>query len=131
MPLEQRKGRSCRLLSQKYRESTAWYDTGRNPTKCKTPVIIELSQGQYKSVLINKENVEEAYEEPDTYEEAALQQHPDLDYKFDNLCKWLAECNIHGEEAIIAIFKAKLERANLIQTSKGNKAKWRHVDFFS
>ena len=130
MTLELRKGNPCRILSKKYKECNAWYDKGRNNTKCKMAVIIEYAQGRLKSSLINDENVEEVYGEPASYEEAAMQQHPDIDLKFDSLCTLLAQCNIQSGESIKAIFETKLNRANIIQQSKGNKAVWRCVDHF-
>ena len=131
MPLAERKGIPVRILSKKYKKCPAWRDTNHSDTRCKVHVIIEYEPGKLRGTLINKENVADDYPEPTSYEEAALQQIDQIDYAMDHLCKLLSEANIQSGEEITRIFSAKLDRATIIQFSKGTSAKWFQVNYTS
>jgi len=66
---------------------------------------------------------------PTTYEEAALDQNPDIDRQFDKLCAKLASCDIKPGNKIGEILGDKLDEAHLDQLKKGHKATWRKVRF--
>ena len=78
MSLESRKGAACRIKSKLYKECEAWVDTAKKITKCKVPVIIKTDEG-LKATRVDKESVDEPYDAPTSYEEAALQQKPEMD----------------------------------------------------
>lgn len=124
------KGAAVRILTEKYKDCEAWLDTGRKKTKCKTPVIIQdEKEGGLKSTRICNKNLADPYTPPETYEEAAFQQKPELDLLADKLAKKLAACNISRGDSIVDILMAKLDRANAMQMAKGSRARWEHIDW--
>ena len=127
--LEDRKGVPARIKSKEYKECKAWLDTGKRVTKCKVPVIIQLDDGSLKATRIDKENVDDPFSEPTSYEEAALQQLADIDYKMDILARDLARCRIQATDEMLRIFGEKLDRACTVQVSKGSRARWIHVNW--
>ena len=72
-------------------------------------------------------------EEPSSYEEAILDQHPDIDEALDKVMAELAKCKIStimgDSDEITRILLEKLELAQAHQRAKGNKAMWRDVEW--
>jgi hypothetical protein len=127
----ERKGFPIRFCAGKYKGRLGWMDKKNASTKCMHSVLVimdELGEDIYVTRVM-KESVGDRFHEPESYIQAALQQHEDILGDMDRLAKKLAECRIEGTEEILHIFKKKVDDAFHRQLVKGNKAKWRSVDF--
>jgi hypothetical protein len=93
--------------------------------------MVLLENGQELGTKVKKGNVRAWLMPPTNYVEAALQQHVDIDYALDKVCKLLAKCPLTTghEEAAQHAFMKRMETAICQQAAEGSKATWYHVDF--
>ena len=124
--LAERKGDSIRIKTEKYKECDAWKDTWKTTTSKMIYVIVETEQGLI-STRLNKDSIGSAFGIPASYEEAALQQHPDVDRKLDDLVKQLAMFDIDSSGDIMRIFAGRLDEAAAKHVAKGSNAPIRRV----
>lgn len=97
-------------------------------------VIVQEQDGNTTTTRVMRESIARTNsagrtKKPSSFEEACLQQHPDIDKMMDKLVEKLAMCQVKPQEKIVEIFLEKMKMANLKQLSKGNKALWYQVDF--
>ena len=100
-------------------------------------VILREASGEDFSTRLSKSSVEldsAMKPEPTSYEEAALQQHPKIEWKLEALCKDLALLNLRGDKSIINmtnIFRKILIKKLQEQNDLGEDAMWKHVNYES
>jgi hypothetical protein len=125
------KGEGIRLVGGTYKDKTGWLNAAKKHTPLCYYVIVALDNEE-KATRVRKTSVKlgSAEAEPTSYEEACLQQHPDIDAAFDKLVQDLVKCGIHGDsQEILRIITKKLTEARVAQSMKGNKAIWRNVNW--
>ncbi|KAL7579362.1 hypothetical protein ACA910_014036 [Epithemia clementina (nom. ined.)] len=67
--------------------------------------------------------------EASSYEEAILQQHPDIEDAMDWLCNAIAECDINNSDPMCVLFREKLEQAIIRQHFLGSRARYMRVRY--
>jgi hypothetical protein len=68
---------------------------------------------------------------PSSYEDALIEQHEDIDLALDKVCAELAKCGITAPTPrLMSIFMERVRNAHSKQQSKGNKALYRHVEWY-
>ena len=130
------KGRRIRFITGPYAGYKGWLDTEEGETAETYRVVVDGYKGKRKNekpkekrTWVKKTSVrmEKAI---NTYEEAALDQHPDIDILMEKLVKELAKFDLDRENTgFVSIFEKKLGEAIVTQDSLGHKARWRRVDF--
>ena len=125
-----KKGEPLRFVNGKYNGFEGWVNAEKEKTKKMIYVIIDLGDGVLKTSMVKKSSVATPHESPDSYEEAALQQHPDIDLLMSKLARELARCHIGSDSnKMKKLFAAKLVHAESEQFHLGNRATWRDVQF--
>jgi len=125
------KGPEIRFIAGKYQGKEGWINAEKKETLFMVPVIVDMGS-HLKPTFVRKESVSEPHGPPSSYEEAALQQHPDIEVMMNKLTCQLARCNIgagNDLEAIAKIFCKNLVKAYSRQEAMGHKASWRHVEW--
>ena len=134
---EPKKGARIKLTGGSNHGCKAWLDNARSPTDCYTPIIVEKGKGDKKKEVQTKvlhENYEmyAAVPQPRNYEEAMLDQHPDIDKLMTKLARKIAQCERSqgegdGGNVLGLIFLARVKKVKVRQEKKGRKALWRRV----
>jgi hypothetical protein len=130
------KGGSCRFIRGKYCGLQGWLNADKPKTRCYTHVIINKPDGsafkEYHTKVRHESLRTGNVPTPTTFEEAILQQHPDIEQMIDKLAKELARCHLaHTSQPMLAIINLKLSKHINAQSSKGNTASWRDVTYES
>ena len=133
---EGKKGKRILFLGGKYAGEKGWIDLNQDPMAKMIGVIVEgkgseelvvtrVKQACVKDILARKC--------PALYEEALLEQHPDIEILMEKLATELARCEITGRgntaDGVLGMVKAKIRRAYNKQTLLGHQALWRKVKF--
>lgn len=100
-------------------------------------VIVDIGDHETIETRVKQDSIAQPHPAaPSSYEEAALQQHPDIETMMDKLVRELARCHINAEgdtpdhpPQIAGIFCRKLYEACAKQNALANKATWRFVDY--
>lgn len=122
-----RKGTQIKFIGGKYQGHTGWCDPSKKSTTHYVPVIIKISNEEEIATRVKKTNVStNLHEEPNTYEEALLQQHPDIEATMNKLVIALAKCRIDSVEEVMQIFEKKLVDANSKTISDGTQGNLAH-----
>jgi hypothetical protein len=131
------KGSPIKIIGGAHKGCTGWLDKSRETTDCYTPVIVR-HRSKEKVTKCKHENYVLVTEvkDPVNYEEAMMQQHPDMEDLLNQLVRKMAECEMvqaDGESAanLCKIFRVHLAKAVQRQNSKGNKARWCRVRWSS
>ena len=114
-----------------YKGLTGWMDVAKTATKLMYYVLVLEDNGDEKPARMKKNSVsmaETVEREPDSYEEACLQQHPDIENMMDKLAEKLSMCNV-GPNEIGSIFLKKMKEATLKQAQMGSKALWHQIEY--
>jgi hypothetical protein len=126
-----KKGNSVRFCGGKYIGKTGWLNDEKGVTQQKVYVIVDMGDEKTKETIVNRESIAAPYTQPGTFEEAALQQHPDIESMMDKLVRQLAKCNVGSTDVsvqtIASTFFNKMVKARTKQVELGKKATWRDV----
>lgn len=125
-------GDEIRFVGGKHEGKAGWIDTSKKPTPKMFYVIVNEDDGTKTATRVMKESVVDAKRalvEPSTFEDACLQQHPEIDRMMDKLAERLAMCSVVPTDHLGTVFLKKLHKANTKQFNKGKKALWYKVDF--
>ena len=125
------KGDQIRFVRGSYAGKTGWINKSKKKTKedKQRYVIVLMSNGEEKETKAGKYNYRKLHEEPRTYEEAALQQHFQIEKTMVKLAQMFAECAIHDTKGATKLFEKELRRAMKEIHSKGPDARFRNVEF--
>lgn len=130
------KGEAIRFCKGTYRGRTGWVDVNYDDTPLKKmiAVFVFCESGKELRTRVNKTSIKYLRDDkqPDTFEEALLHQHRDIDEAMDKLCRDLVKCGLHVKESapeIAKIFIVKLTEAEAEQQMKGHKAVYRNVEW--
>jgi hypothetical protein len=119
-----KKGEAIRFIGGTYSKAnkstmTGWFNASKEHTPCMYQVIVDLGNGKEKVTKVMKESVRIVSEEagPTCFEEAVLQQHPDIDKAMDKLAQELAKCGVHAQSNEISrILSQKILNAFVAQS---------------
>ncbi len=127
-----KKGNRIRIIGGSYQKyGSGWMDALKKPTPKMFYIIVDMGDGKEQEARVYQSNVEEL-REPRNFEEAALQQNPDIEADMNKLARMLAKCGIQANNTkapIHQIFSQKLKKANDLQVAAGHKATWRTVEW--
>jgi hypothetical protein len=124
------KGHQVRLIGGKYKGMTAWANPHKEPTKFCIHVIILLDDSTEYKTFLNRKSVGKPLSPPESYEDAALQQHPKVMKLMEDLAKQLAMCGIRAEsQNIHNIFEKKIVKYAKIQNDDNENVLWKKVDW--
>lgn len=121
----------CRFIGGKYASKTGWLDASRQESAQMVPVIVDLGARGHKSTRVRRENVASPRRTANSFFEAAIIQHPDIDALYVSLCKELAKCSLSKEDNLLAqaYFANCLALAKKNIKKQGHKACFRMVNF--
>lgn len=125
------RGERIRFVGGTHKGKTGWIDNAKKSPPKMIYVIVQEEDGDTTTTRVMRDSIAIAgvTKKPSSYEEACLQQHPDIDKMMDKLVEKLAMCQVEAPKNIAFIFLEKMKKANLKQLSKGKKALWYQVDF--
>jgi hypothetical protein len=128
-------GQRIRFIRGTYEDQKGWLNANREPTKCKYYVIVEANppdRVHEKETFVLKTSVKfiNVQNEPTTWEEALLNQHPDIDRQMDKLAADLVMCRFDyqqsGEEISRILVEKIADEQNKVQ-ALGSNAKYKDV----
>ena len=122
------KGSTICVTRGTYRGKKGWIDIAAGEKPKMIDVILDDGTNGEIMVCIRKTSIR-LLVEPTSYEEAALQQHPKVKNKMDDVCKMMAELDIQSLERMVGIFTATLVAKMKEQNDAGDMAEWKAVDF--
>jgi hypothetical protein len=124
------KGDQIRFVKGKYAGFQGWKDSSRKKKKGSRyrPVIIQL-EGSEHMTSVHRASYRSPFQAPRSFEEAALQQHSDLELAMIRVADMFAELGVTDNRIAVNIFDKELKRAREDQLKLGSKARYRKVDF--
>ena len=134
--MSDRRGKEIKFVRGQYAGLTGWVDNQAEESANLIAVIVHKwtnKKGKKvdKATRVKRTIVRDR-EEPQAliYSMALLQQHPKIEMAMDSLCKKLAMCGLETDDnAIMIIFKKKLQEKVDEQSEKGGNAVWYHVEY--
>ena len=126
------KGKEIRFIKGKYQGCVGWLNSAVKKKKKAVyrHVIIKGEKEEDKLTKVKESSYRKPFAAPQSYEEACLQQHSDIELAMVQLAEMFAECKVHTNNVNIAsLFEAELKRAVDYQVKLGNRARYRAVDF--
>ena len=127
-------GEPVQFIGSKYIGKKGWLDTSKGCSNSRQYVIVDIGDGKLPRTHVQKKNVVKISEvlPPDSYEQAVLQQQPNIKIMMDKLAQELVRCHItideHHDE-IVFFFVESMSAAEEKQESLGGKALWRHIEY--
>ena len=122
------KGAEIYRKTGKYGGMTGWIDGDKRETAQMVYVIIDYGESRYRTTRLRKESVGNHRATPKTYEQAAFQQHRDVEQLMNQLARKLAQLNVNTE-VTCKMFEETLNKAKKHQQQKKHKALWKNVEF--
>lgn len=124
------KGQAIRFVKGTYAGQTGWYNSVNNTKSgIYCSVIVPMKSGAEKATRVLKSSIRAPFADPTTFEEAALQQHPDLELAMINLAEMFVQCGVTRSTEAMKLLDAELTEAYSRFKLLGNKARYRGVDF--
>ena len=133
---DENKGDPIKFVSGIYKGRKGWVNKTKGKTTKEIYVIVAEDEKMgllTKATRVRQSSVEPINnEEPRSYEEAVLQQHPDVDEAMSKLALLMVQCRITPEystDEIHCLMKEKLEKAWIDYGKLGHKAKFRSTSW--
>lgn len=130
--MEEDKGKTIRFVKGVYAGCTGWLNKSRKKKKGSPfrSVIVHVEDdeddlGFDKYTRVKDNSYRPSHKAPASFEEAALQQHPDLELTMIRFAEMLAECGITDPGQIGHLFAIEFARAVKYQHSLKSKARYR------
>ena len=123
------KGAEIRFVRGTYAGHEGWLDTSKVVKSGRYCAVIVNLDGEEKATRVSKSSVRNPFQELTTFEEAAIQQYPEIQITMIRLAQMMAECNVENDTESLRLFQIELKVAHDHQEALGNKAQYRHVDF--
>ena len=128
MMSELQKGKAIRFVKGTCVGCVGWIDKAFKKKK-RSPhvdVIVDMD-GSLVQKYVKKTSIRDAFARPKSYEEAALQQHNDIETAMIKLAEKFAECGIEDQQEAANLFMMELKHACKLQ-AKLKVCKCRHVE---
>lgn len=136
MPLN--KGSEIRFVKGTYAGMHGWIDKDKKKKKGSAyrNVIVDYKakdgddeDGIYQT-RVKESSYRKLWTQPKTFEEAALQQHPDIEKAMITLAEMFAQCGSDlSNDGVLQLFHEELTRAKAHIKGLGSKARYRYVLF--
>ena len=125
------KGDEIRFVKGSYAGCVGWVNTSKRSKKKSSyvHVIVKTEGNIEKATRVKRNSIRQTFEDPTSFEEAALQQHADLELALIRVTEIFAECGINQTIEAIRLFEEELDRSRAFQISLGNKARYRHIEW--
>ena len=130
------KGEPIRFVKGTYAGLTGWKNKGKSRRKGSQliPVIVLLEQDgkrleHLKATKVKRSSYRKRFTEPANKEDAALQQHLDLEAAMINCAAKWAEIATVDNTSIVNLFLAELVEAQKYQMQLKGKARYRYVEY--
>jgi hypothetical protein len=126
------KGHHIRFVKGTYAGRNGWIDSSRKKGKSNYRHVIvaadpEDQDSQEKCTRVKITSFCDPHPIPSSFEEAALQQHPDIEVAMIKLAEMFTQCSISDYNGVMRLFANELDKAKKIQRKQGNKARYREV----
>ena len=110
---ETEKGKAIRLVKGTYVGRNGWINNSRVALKNSSMVcvIVDLEDGKEKATHVQKTSICPVHEEPQSFKEAALQQHKDLELALVKLAEKFARCGVLDNREALRLFNDELNNA--------------------
>ena len=125
------KGEEIRFVKGTYAGNQGWLNTSKKSKSGRYDYVIVNLDDKEKPTRVLKSSIRKPFQEPETYEEAAVQQHPEMELAMIRLAEMFAECGVQQAGETVKLFVKELERAHHHQLQLGSKARYRNVNFTS
>ena len=125
------RGEAIRFTTGKYKGRTGWVNSSKPKTAKMMSVIVDLGNGVTRDTRVRQTSVAAPFGPPKSFQEALLQQHPDIEELIDKVASKLAKCTINEEslEPFTEFFGRRVKKACERQEALGNKATWLNVEW--
>ena len=123
------RGDLLNVTAGSYKGRRVWKNNAKTDTPKMIYVIIDMGDGKEITTRIKKSSVGPPPENPTSYEEAAVQQIPDLHYHLKKAAYHLAKCQISDWEEASRLFTVLCQEAQLELEALGPKASYYNIDY--
>lgn len=132
------KGDPIRFVKGTYAGLTGWKNKGKSRKRGSQliPVIVLLVESSetytmenLKATKVKRSSYRKRFTEPANKEEAAIQQHPDLEAAMINCAAKWAEVATVDNPSIVKLFLAELVEAQKYQLQLKGKSRYRYVEY--
>lgn len=123
------KGEKVKFKGGIYSGRLGWINDAKKATKFFVHVVVALDDGEEKATRVKKTSVTKLSEvrAPATYEDALLDQYPDVNKDFDRLAMKLVLCGIEHDKELGRLFE--IFRYKIKEAQDKLDSKFREVDF--
>ena len=127
-------GKQIRFIKGTYKGKTGWINQKlakekRKNKKKLVDVIVLFEDSNAKRARVKKTSFRDPHEEALTYEEQALQDHPDVELAIIDMAAMIATLSVIDMEEMHRLIKEEIENATLEQILQGKDARYRKVNF--
>jgi hypothetical protein len=125
------KGEKIRFVKGRYQNLTGWKDKSYKKKRGSNyrGVIVKFEDGSQKVTRVKKSSFRPSHEDAVCFEQAAMQQNPDMEHAMIRFAEMWVECHINSNDKAVEYLHYEIERARLRQKELGSKARYRKVEF--
>lgn len=124
-------------MKGKYAGMEGWLNTKKKSNKNSfyRSVIVKLEdedgeEERVKATRVKRNSIRDLWPTTiTTYEEAALQQNPDIERAMIELAEMFAQCGVTSNNGFLRLFDKELTRARTFQNKLGHKGRYRYIFF--
>jgi hypothetical protein len=127
-----RKGDAVRFVKGKYKGLTGWIDKDwktEAPDSDYVGVVVVKKSGTEKATYVKRSSVRPVHKNPRCFEEAAIQQHKELEQALICFAELWVECGINNNDMALKFLNDEINAARDRQTKRGSKACYRWTNY--
>ena len=126
-----KKGKKIWFVAGLYKGKKGWLDTSK---QCESGspnvfVIVDMGKGIEKATYAQFTSFRDPHEKPANFEQAALQQHPDIEQTLVKLATMFAQCRISITVNAVTLLEEEIHKQQKFMRTLGRRARYRFVDF--
>lgn len=125
-----KKGKEIRFVRGTYAGRTGWVNDAKKTRGKSCPVIVKLDDEE-KETTVWRRSYRKPFSKPANREEAAIQQHPDIELAMIKLFQMFAECDLRSNQNVIHLLNKEFTDAKKHQRDLNGKARYRRVEYNS
>ena len=120
------KGKAIRFVKGTHAGETGWYNDSKRKSKRSVyrHVIVHLVDDDdkvtEKATRVKKTSIRPEWDAPQTFEQACVQQHPEMEQCMTKLAEMWAECAIQDNVGAVNVFHNELDKARKYNAKKGH-----------
>ena len=124
------KGNELSIIRGNYKGLKAWVNTAKTQPSKMIYVIIAMPEGDELATKVRKSSIGAPLQPPTSFEEAALQQVPEIEIALRKAATLLAKCGVthNWDEACRLFTKIGVEEATFLAET-GPKAEYFNISF--